>query len=51
MLHVIFSNINLTFFICFNVATRFALFGVKDTEPPTCRTAATQLVAVGRLLR
>jgi hypothetical protein len=24
---------------------------VKDTEPPTCRTAATQLVAVGRLLR
>jgi hypothetical protein len=28
MLHVIFCNINLTFFICFNVATRFALFGL-----------------------
>jgi hypothetical protein len=24
---------------------------VKDTESPTCRTAATQLVAIGRLLR
>jgi hypothetical protein len=26
-------------------------YGVKDTEPSMCRTAATQLVAIGRLLR